>query len=199
MKSKQIMSSMARRSTQRGIISTLIAIIVLVVTLMAAIALMRSVDTSNTIAGSLTFRQGVLQEGERAYVDATSKITWTEPATDANNTALGYYASPLTADTTRPDLPAILTPSTASTATGVVTLPEDSTNNTVSYVVERMCSAAGAVSAANCIVPGAPALGGQTGGNGSDTTPPPTTPAYRLTVRIQGPKGTLAFVQTMLH
>jgi hypothetical protein len=198
MKSKQIMSSMKRRSAQRGMVSTLIALVALVVSLMAAIALMRSVDTSNAIAGSLTFRQGVLQEAERAYVDATSNITWGEPTSDADATTVGYYASPQTVDPNRPDLPKILTHATTS-STGVVNMPPDSTQNTVTYVVERMCRSAGAVTASNCIVPGAVSLGGQVGGNQSDTTPPPTTPAYRLTVRVTGLKGTIAYVQTMMH
>lgn len=195
MKSKQIIARMGRRSAQRGIVSTLIALVALVVTLMAAIALMRSVDTSNTIAGSLTFRQGVLQEAERAYVDATSKITWAEPTSDADETGVGYYAEPQTQDTTHPDLPLMLTTGTS----GYITMTADSTQNTVSYIVERMCRTAGAVSAATCVVPGAASLGGDVGGNGADTTPPPTTPAYRLTVRVIGLKGTVAYVQTMMH
>jgi type IV pilus assembly protein PilX len=198
MKLKQTMPQAGRRSRQRGIISTLLAVIVLVVSLMAAIALMRSVDTSNSIAGSLTFRQGVLQEAERAYVDATSKITWSEPTTDANVVTQGYYALPQAADTTRPELPAILTAGTSTSS--FVTLPLDSTQNKVSYIVERMCRAAGAVSASNCIVPGATSLGGTVGGNSADTTPPPTTPAYRLTVRVDSlNRGATAYVQTMMH
>jgi len=193
MTSKQIMASPALRSTQRGMVSTLIALIVLVVSLMAAIALMRSVDTSTNIAGSLTFRQGVLQEAERAYIDATSNIDWSEPNSDSNQTTVGYYALPLTADTARPDLPAMLT------AGNGIALSADSTNNSVQYVVERMCRAAGAVTAANCVVPGAASLGGQTGGNSADQKPPSPTAAYRLTVRVDGPRGTVAYVQTMLH
>ena len=193
MKSKQIMIMSSLRSGQRGMVSTLIALIVLVVSLMAAIALMRSVDTSNSIAGSLTFRQGVLQEAERAYIDATSNIDWSEPTSDSDQTATGYYASPQTADTTRSDLPAMLT------AGNGIKLSPDSTNNTVHYIVERMCRAAGAVTATNCVVPGATSLGGQTGGNSSDQKPPPATAAYRLTVRVDGPRGTIAYVQTMLH
>jgi type IV pilus assembly protein PilX len=183
------------RATQRGVVSTLIALIVLVVSLLAALALMRSVDTSNTIAGTLTFRQSSLQEAERAYVQATSTITWTEPASDANVPGQGYYASPQPFDTTRPDLPQILTTGTS----GWASLPEDSTNSQVDYVVERLCSAAGAVTATNCVVPGATSLGGDVGGNQADTTPPPTTAAYRLTVRVKGSKNTVAYVQTMLH
>ena len=66
---KKIRFHARRVSAQReqGMIASLLAIIVLVATLLAAVALMRSLDTSNTIAGSVAFRQGVIQESERAY------------------------------------------------------------------------------------------------------------------------------------
>ena len=60
-------------------ISMLIAVIVLVATLLAAIALMRSVDTANVVAGSMTFRQGGVQEAEKAY--EAEKTTRRSPAT----------------------------------------------------------------------------------------------------------------------
>ena len=61
-----------RPGRQRGVISTLIAIIVLLITLMAAVALKRSVDTGSSIAGRLGFKQQVTQEAELAYQDAVA-------------------------------------------------------------------------------------------------------------------------------
>jgi len=77
---------------QQGMVSTLMAVIVLVVSLLAAMALMRSVDTSTSIATTLTFRQSALQEAERAYVDAQQRITFTQPDSDIDHAPLGYYA-----------------------------------------------------------------------------------------------------------
>jgi type IV pilus assembly protein PilX len=188
------------RSRQRGMVSTLISIIVLVVSLMAAVALMRSVDTSNTIAGSLTFRQGVAQEAERAYAAVKTGINFNEPASDSNQTG-GYYASPQTPDTTRPDLPAILTANKIDTST-VGQLPALATGNTVSYVVERLCPAAGPASPTACVVPGASLSGGSVSNQTKDNGPPFNSGAYaafRLTVRVDGPKGTRGYVQTILH
>lgn len=186
------------RRRQRGMISTLIAIIVLVVSLFAAVALMHSVDTSNTIAGTLTFRQGALQEADRAYVAARTAFTYTEPASDANQ-AGGFYASPQTGDSVHPDLPAVLTANTAGAVGAIAAL---STQNQVTYVVERLCPAAGPASPTTCSVPGASIEGGSVSNQTKDNGPPFNSGAYaafRLTVRVAGPKGAVTYVQTILH
>jgi len=186
---------------QRGMISTLIAIVVLVVTLLAAVALMRSVDTSNTIAGSLTFRQGVVQEAERAYVDAIQNINFGEPTSDSDLATSGYYAEPQTA-TARPDgdIPNVLVNGTTG---NIGTVPSLGNNdNTVTYVVERLCPAGGAASPTTCVVPGASILGGSVSNQSKDNGPPFVSGAYaafRLTVKVTGSKGTTGYVQTILR
>lgn len=186
---------------QAGMISTLMALIVLVASLLAAIALMRSVDTSNTIAGSLTFRQGALQEAERAYVDAQQKITFTQPNSDTDNPGLGYYAEPQPATTrSAGDIPNVLVNNVTGSVAKVASL--NTNDNQVTYVVERLCPAAGAASATTCIVPGASLLGGSSSNQSSDNLTPFDNGAYaafRLTVRVTGPKGTIAYVQTVMR
>ena len=182
-------------------ISTLIALIVLVTSLLAAIALMHAVDTSNTIAGSLTFRQGVLQEAERAYVDAQQKITFLQPTSDNDQATLGYYAEPQPATArSAGDVPNVLV-NKVSGSIGSVT-PLNSNDNSVTYVVERLCPTSGAASVTACIVPGASILGGTLSNQSSDSLVPFDNGAYaafRLTVRVDGPKGTTAYVQTILR
>ena len=188
---------------QRGMISTLIAIVVLVVTLLAAVALMRSVDTSNTIAGSLTFRQGVVQEAERAYVDAIQNINFGEPTSDSDLAASGYYAEPQTA-TARPDgdIPNILVNGTTTSIRTVPALATVNNDDTVTYVVERLCPVAGPAGPTTCIVPGASILGGSVSNQSKDNGPPFVSGAYaafRLTVKVTGSKGTSGYVQTILR
>ena len=183
---------------QKGMISTLVAVVVLVVSLLAAMALMRSVDTSNAIATTLTFRQSALQEAERAYVDAQQKITFSEPTSDADQATLGYYASPqpATARSTG-DIPNVLVNETS----GSIATVSSSNGNTISYVVERLCPSAGTSSASTCIVPGATTNGGSSSNQSSDNNTFNTSPnvAFRLTVRVDGLKGTTAYVQTILR
>lgn len=188
------------RHRQRGIVSTLIALIVLVVSLLAALALMRSVDTSTVVAGSLTFRQAVLQEAERAYVDALQNITFSQPTSDADNASLGYYAEPqLATARSAGDIPNVLVNQTSGIAT---VTPINSSDNSVTYVVERLCSAAGTATTSGCIVPGASLLGGSSSNQTSDSLTPfdnGASAAFRLTVRVNGKKGTVAYVQTILR
>jgi type IV pilus assembly protein PilX len=194
------------RRQQRGMISVLIAVVVLVVTLLAAVALMRSVDTSNTIAGSLTFRQSVIQEAERAYVDARTNINFNEPFSDSNGDGAGltYYYSSVQPATVRPDMPDVLMNETAG---GIHQLPQLLTgsveSNKVSYVVERLCPAGtGAASPTTCIVPGASIQGGSVSNQTKDNGPPfasGASAAFRLSVRVDGSKGTVGYVQTIMR
>lgn len=186
---------------QKGMISTLLALIVLVISLLAAMALMRSVDTSNTVAGSLTFRQAALQEAERAYVDAQQRITFAQPASDTDHASLGYYAEPQPATArSAGDIPNVLVKETSGSI-GTVT-PINSNDNNVSYVVERLCPSSGAATTTACIVPGASLLGGSSSNQTSDNLSPFNNGAYaafRLTVRVDGKKGTTAYVQTVIR
>ncbi|OOG50177.1 hypothetical protein B0E50_03335 [Rhodanobacter sp. C01] len=188
---------------QKGMVSVLIAIIVLVVSLLAAMALMHSVDTSNTIAGSLSFRQGVVQEAERAYSAAKDSATlYPEPSSDSNQPTLGYYATPQAA-TVRPDkdMPDILVNATCP-STVVVCMTGLATNNTVLYVIERLCPAVGAANPSTCVVPGASIEGGSVSNQTKDNGPPFSSGAYaafRLSVKVMGPRGAIGYVQTVLR
>lgn len=180
---------------QRGMIAMIIAITVLVSTLLAVIGLMRSVDTSNLIAGALTFKQGAVQEAERAYSVAKANIPY-GTAANTDSSGVGYYASVQSADTTRTDLPASMVGSSPSIG---VTLPAGTTGNTVRYVIERLCRVNGAASKDSCVVPTAYIAGGTNDEAGSVITPSTAQSAYRLTVRVDGPKNAQAFVQTVLR
>lgn len=188
-----------KRFRQNGMISTLMAIIVLVVSLMAALALMRSVDTSNTVAGSLTFRQSALQEAEQAYVDAQQKITFTQPNSDNDQASLGYYAEPQPATSrSAGDIPDVLIKQTSDS----IGTANSSNGNTITYVVERLCPTSGAATPLRCIVPGASLLGGSLSNQNSDnlTFSNGAYAAFRLTVRVDGPgKKTTAYVQTFMR
>jgi type IV pilus assembly protein PilX len=194
-------------SRQRGMVATLIALVVLIVTLFAVIALMRSVDTSNTIAGSLVFRQAVLQEAERAYTEAKALGVYTPPISNADNAALGYYSSVQAPSEVRADLPKVLyDASDANNWVGTKQLVYGTTvwGNQVHYVVERLCPLPNVdATLSSCIVPGKAI----TGGTSSNTTSDPGVPfnttgsaaAFRLSVRVNGPKNSVAFVQTILR
>lgn len=196
-----------RGSAQRekGMIATLLAIIVLVATLLASVALMRSIDTSNTIAGSVAFRQVVIQAADIAYQQALG-LTFSEPTSDANNATIGYYATlqlPITTNTN--GVPDILVNQLATPATSngtVAPLTGLPTGYYGYYVVERLCPAVGPASPTTCIVPGATISGGSVSNQTKDNGPPfssSTYAAFRLTAGVVGPKNTIGYVQTVLR
>jgi Tfp pilus assembly protein PilX len=201
-KANRVASFSAGPSRQQGMVATLIALIVLVVTLFAVVALMHSVDTSNTVAGSLAFRQAVLQEAERAYGQVKSLTIYAPPASDADDASVAYFASVQTASEVRPDLPKALYDKDL-TKIKEISYGTTSSGNKVYYMIERLCPVTGAATLSSCIVPGK-AL---TGGTSSNTTSDPGIPfnttgsaaAYRLSVRVDGPRNAVAFVQTMLR
>ncbi|HKT30041.1 hypothetical protein [Dyella sp.] len=189
------------RHRQKGMISTLIALIVLVVTLLAALALMRSVDTSNTIASSMTFRQSALQSAERAYVDALQNITFAQPTSDNDQSSLGYYAEPQPATSrSTGDIPNVLINLTSGSIAQVT--KANTNDDDIYYVVERLCQAAGPATITGCVTPGAQILGASVSNQTSDQNEPfnnGATAAFRLTVRVNGKKGSVAYVQSFLR
>ncbi len=177
---------------QNGMIAMIIAMVVLVCTLLAVVGLMRSVDSSNLIAGALSFKQGVLVEAERAYTVAKANVPY-GTATESDSAGTGYYASVQTADTTRTDLPGMLV------SGGGIALAAGATGNTVRYVVERLCRNPGAASKDSCIVPAAYVTGGTNDESASIITPSSAQAAYRLSVRVDGPRNARSYVQTVIR
>jgi Tfp pilus assembly protein PilX len=194
---------LSARTRQKGMVATLIALVVLVATLLAATALMKSVDTANSIAGSMTFRQGAMQEAERAYQDIRTKYvnTFTPPTSDGDNPALGYYATLQAQNAVRKDLPDVLVQGVDGT---VGKIDAGVTGNAVSYVVERLCpTGTAAASPTLCIVPGIAISGGTSSNASTDPGIPFNTSgsaaAFRLTVRVDGPRNAHAYVQTIIR
>lgn len=189
------------RSTQRGVV-LLIALIVLVAMTLGGIALVRSVDLTNIIAGNLAFKQAATHSGDAGVEQA---IVWLE--TNKNGILLnndqpaeGYSAngnnslrSPLAGqswDTYWSSLP----------TNRIKTLNTDASGNTVSYIIDRMCALTGdPASGAQCsssVVVSSP--GGMEEEGGTKSISPPSGIYYRITARIVGPKNTVSYVQAMV-
>jgi hypothetical protein len=179
------------------VVSTLIAVIVLLATLLAAVALMRSVDTSNTIAGSIAFKQAATQEAEVAYKDMLTnapQFSGSPGLGESDLTGIGYYASLQSVDSR--GVPTVLVTSGNGHLPSGYTGPDQ-----IHYVIERMCPTSGpalTVAPNQCLVPGATVTGGSTTGNQGGFSAGALA-GYRLTVRVDGPKGATTYVQTILH
>lgn len=127
------------QADQRGVV-LLIALIILVALTLSAVALVRSMDTTNLIAGNMSFNQSAILAGERSTELAMTN--WLQPnigSGDADlhsdNLANGYRAA-------RADpAPGVSWDTfwTATLAAQAVNGAPDTAGNTVSYVIHRLC------------------------------------------------------------
>ena len=209
----------ARMARQRGVV-LFIALIVMVAMSLAAIALIRSVDTTSQVIGNLAFRQASILPANLAIEDAASGLFADAGGprilnVTADDATQNYYATHKPDDPTwdskgklsLPDgVPQPLWTKTAAAALPHQ-LPADGAGNTITYVVERMCNpnvaapgndGTGKASEGWCDV-GTPKGGGKHTINEAAAFNFPPQPFYRVTVRVDGPQNTVSFLQAMLR
>ena len=196
------LSAPAARHAQRGVI-LFVALIVLVAMSLAGIALMRSVDTNVLIAGNLAFRQGATLAGDFAFEDPKDGARqW---LLDPNNTdSLKQDKSPFYRASWQPGVNLLAESFWADPCPSCKDLGIDASGNRVRYVIHRMCETAGDqnVAATNCIkVPSTDTLASTKGavGYGTQGLQTASSTYYRITVRIDGPRNTVSYVQAMLN
>jgi type IV pilus assembly protein PilX len=193
----------ATRVRQRGVV-LFIALIVMVALSLAAIALIRSVDTTNTVLGNLGFRQASILPANMAVEKAAAAlfsdadILGAVRIPDHAVSALGenYFANRLGTDDAR-GVPGLLQKKSAFDGAGLQTLHDAKTHTDVRYVIERMCAGPGAPTVGNCDLLPPKINPGTTIGDTSIVLS--NVPFYRVTVRVDGPQNTASFVQAMLR
>lgn len=195
-------------SAQRGVVLVM-ALIVLAAMTLAGIGLMRSVLTGNKVAGNLAFQQSATHEADRGVEAA---IVWLENTAAASPVTLhisqlpginlGYFAS--------------WQPNTDPNAAGgsweqswmawegtgrVNDLGRDAnTGNRVRFVIHRLCNAEGAPES-GIFCNASPSRVGDEGSSRGAGVPPINVPSqryYRITVRVDGPRNTVSFVQSIV-
>lgn len=169
---------------QQGVV-LFFALIALVVLLLAGIALVRSVDTANTIAGNIAFKQGTIQEGDSGVEAAFNALTVPTIADKTQNNLTRYYYATYDPSVAVPKARLDAASDSENAASG----------NKVRYVIERMCLNAGAADPANCLQP--PVTGNSSKSSGQ-TVFVEDKVYYRVTVRISGPRNTSSTVQVIL-
>ena len=200
-------------SHQRGVV-LFIALIVMVAMSLAAIALMRSVDTTTAVIGNLAFRQASILPANFAIEDAAAGLfpdaspIFIPRIADirVDNAAQNYFATHSQAAgwDDKYGVPQPLQTRPASWPRAQV----DGGGNTITYVTERMCNP-------NAPHPDHP--DNSTGRSWCEMAPPEQAPGstindpslsldfrqvfYRVTVRVDGPPGTntVSFAQAMLR
>jgi Tfp pilus assembly protein PilX len=193
------------RKAQSGVV-LIIALIVLVAMTLAALALIRSVDTNNLIAGNMAFQQAAVHSADTGIELAAA---WIDSASDAMlegiddshgyvpNGSISTY-SPGSGDHYSWDeyWNRYVNGSRAiASATQA-----DQAGNTVSYIIDRLCSIAGTKNNIDCVLSPTSAVGtGNSAGVGNrGQFNAPVSVYYRITVRVDGPRNTVSYVQSVV-
>lgn len=192
------------KSRQRGAI-LFIALIVLVAMTLAGIALVRSVDTANVIAGNVALRRSATHSGDAGTEAAIAWLAGNSAGTTlfTDHYDQGYVANGLAYQDPPPgeNWDAFWN-STLAPAGQVRSLPVDSAGNTVSYVIHRLCYNAGDpnATATGCASNLAQTAAGQGSSMGAAfiALQGSTQVYYRITTRIAGPKSTVSYVQAII-
>ena len=181
-------------SAQKGTV-LLFTLIALVAMTLAALALVRSIDTSNLVAGNVALKQAAIQEADIVMNDAFSRLDTggllAAEGTDRgiNSIANNYYAS-LQTDTIKP----FGMPDALETAPGT---PNTTSGFTSRFVIERMCTVTGMWTEENCILSpfGKPV-------SDKDIFKLGLTPEqalYRISVKVSGPRNVVSYSQMIMN
>ena len=180
---------------QSGVV-LIIALIVLVAMSLAGIALFRQVGTGLSIAGNLAFKQAATAAADQGVEIARKWLTGAGAAGISLNIdkAPGYYSSwDLTFD-----------PGSFDWTKNATILGQDSAGNTVSYVIHRLCSLAGATvneTGQSCVTLGSIGAGGSQAAVSYGIQPLSNTvqPYFRVTTSVAGPRNTRSFLQVIMY
>lgn len=174
----------------------LITLIAMVLIMLSAMALIRSFETSQSMAGNLAFKRDLLNRAEQGMTQAIAMFdgggALFDPDARLNNSPdHNYYASMLA--TNDRGIPGILL-SGAGTR-GTEDINDDDAGISIRYVIDRLCSESGEVTSSQCarsVDAGA--------GSAHESVDRPATyrPVYRISVRASGPRNTQVFLQTTI-
>jgi hypothetical protein len=209
-------------SRQGGVV-LVITLIVLVAMTLAAIALVRSVDTGNVVAGNMAFKQGAVQSADAG---AEAAIAWLAgvagiAASYSDIPEQGYYATSQeeldpTGNNGDPNHAlidwdgndcngAVAAGSASSCIEPFPANPGDALPNAagyiVQYVIHRLCPSTGLPS--NCASTSSIVSGTSSGAKDYTSkgglSGESEVEYYRVTTRVKGPRNTVSHVETIIH
>jgi Tfp pilus assembly protein PilX len=194
---------------QSGVV-LIISLIVLVAMTLGALALIRAVDTNNLIAGNLAFQQAATHSADVGIEEASAWLNAASLATlTTDQDSQGYVANgsdPAMSPNSDPDgfsWDRYWNRYVRGGGNrGIKTLAMDAAGNTVSYIIDRLCPSAGALDQQTCVVSptaDAAAVQGQSASSSGGLIFPPHPFCYRITVRVEGPRNTVSYVQSIVY
>ncbi len=194
-------------SRQKGVV-LLITLIMLVAMTLAAIAMMRSVDTTNMVAGNLAFQQSAFHAGDMGTEQAIAYLYTVYPNRKCGTVATtlcpaGYQSfRQVAAEPPAVDSWDRFWDSRVG-APGVVALTNLPSGYSGAFVIEAMCDTPGqkncytATTSTTITVPQGQDIGG-TNRDLSKQTVSATVIYYRITTRVEGPRNSVGYVQVVV-
>lgn len=189
---------------QQGVV-LFVALIALVVMSLAAVALIRSVDTNTLITGNLSFKQSSViasdQGIEEALVRLNDQAIANIDVLNTSSAANGYFATFLAPASPNLDDIAVLKDDATWAANSISVASVGS--EAIRVIVQRMCRNELAPTKETCL------FGEEEIGTGSKGVKDATeagakingaqSPMYRVTVRSVGAKNTVSYTQTYVY
>lgn len=203
-------SPLHARGRQRGVV-IIFGLIALVIMLIGAVAMVRSMNSSLANAGNLGFKRDLTNQGERAMAEVLAALDGgalgTETLRQNHSITRNYSATQFTGNqVTAQGLPVALVSDAAFALVGTADrdIAIADMGVTVRYVVDRMCGVTGVAESKHCTMADSSVSNsanssdpltaefGSAGGSGAV----PQQVVYRLSIRVDGPRQTQAFFQT---
>jgi type IV pilus assembly protein PilX len=195
----------ASATRQQGVV-LIFSLIVLLILAIGAVAVLRSVDSSLLSAGNLAFHRDLVNQGEQAVANVMTEFkTNGAPlggATTVNMQAANYSATTLPTNPQGVPVALLNDAAFAAVATpGLQPAGNDiagrTSDVTIRYVIDRLCIAVPptvVATSSTCVQ----STGLPTGGTANRNTAvaPPSATVYRISVRVDGPRHTQAFLQS---
>ena len=186
------------RRPQRGIV-LVFALITLVILMIGAVAISRSLSSSQFTLGNIGFKRDLTNQGERALQMAMDAVRAggalsTETARNANLNTANYSATILA--TNAQGIPAALLNNDSFASVGVATndIRVNGMGITIRYVIDRMATTAGPCTPSTCTMANQQVFGGAS--NEAPKPSPPVQPIFRMTLKVSGPRNTVSYFQS---
>jgi Tfp pilus assembly protein PilX len=190
------MERLSSSRRERGVVLILTLIVLLILTI-GAVALVRSMNTSQVSAGNLAFRHDLVNQGEQALSTVLQSFQSGALASGTTDNVATANYSAKTLDSNAQGIPSVLLLSDSGFA-GAGMKAADLTGATsdvkIRYVIERMCNSTGPATGSACVQ--SVANPNNTDSNQIGGIPPPSATVYRLSVRVTGPRNTQIFLQS---
>lgn len=174
-----------------------IVLVVLAVSVLAALGAIRAADTANVVAGNFSFQQGAAQASDRALTDALSVIANRVAGGAGNTTVANQYLAVRDSSVDALGVPASVDWSSVACTDEKGALIADcaaeSGSYRVQYVVERQCTSAPSLAditdiRARCEYEASEAAVSATS----------ISLRYRVLIRVRGPRGTERWFEAMV-